>query len=115
MSAQLDIDFARAARDDGMARAADHAEEVVPGWGDLALSYLKRYAESHDRFPGWFVTREAELLQAIPAPPTLKSWGSVFTKAQRDGLIVKDGYTQDPRRHASPIPCWRSLIYREAA
>ena len=112
MSAQLAIDFARQARDEGMQQAVDHAESDIPGWGAQALSYLRQYAETHDRFHGWFVTKAADLTGAVPTPPTAKAWGSTFTKAARLGYIRKDGYGQDPHRHANPCPIWRSLVYR---
>ena len=112
---QLDIfETARRQADEGQQRALDHAEDVVENWGSIALSYLRQYADTHDRFPGWFVTKAADLTGAVPTPPTAKAWGSIFTKAARNGWIVKDGYGQDPHRHANPCPIWRSLIYRGA-
>lgn len=114
---QLDIEqeIARRQAEEGMGRALEHAEADSPGWGSQALAYLRQYAETHDRFPGWFATQAADLTGAVPTPPTLKAWGSIFTKAARKGWIVKDGYGQDPHRHANPCPIWRSLIYRGAA
>jgi len=109
------MDMARAKRDDGMGRALDHAERDVPTWGEQALAYLRCYAETHDRFPAWFVTHAAELTGAVPTPPTLKSWGAILAKAARDGWLKNDGYTQHPQRHASPTPIWLSLIYQQEA
>lgn len=104
---------ARLVRDQKMQQALDHAESETARWGDRALAYLRRYAERHDRFPGWFVTKAADLTGAVPTPPTPKAWGAIFTKAARVGWIVKNGYTQDPHRHANPCPVWKSLIWRE--
>lgn len=106
------LEIARAEAEDGMQRALAHAEEQVPTWGDQALEFLKRYAEKRDVFPGWFVTREAELLQAVPTPPTLKAWGAAFKRAAALGYIKRTGYAPDPHRHASPCPVWSSLIYQ---
>ena len=111
-SATLSLDDARRVRDQKMQQVLDHAEREQPKWGDLALAYLKRYAETHDRFAGWHVTHAAELTRSVPTPPTLKSWGSLFTKAQRLGWIEKCGFTQDKNRHCNPIPVYRSLIMR---
>jgi hypothetical protein len=94
-----------------MRRALDHAEQQVSTWGELALAYLELYAETHDAFPGWFVTRAAELDRVVPTPPTLKAWGAIFKKAARLGYIKRTGYTPDPHRHAAPAPLWTSLIY----
>ena len=115
--APLSLDEARRLRDMKITQALDHAERESVRWGDMALDYLKRYAETNDVFPGWFVTRAADLTGAVPTPPTLKAWGSIFTKAARSGWIQKCGYRQDPHRHANPCPVWKSLIYqgREAA
>lgn len=107
------IDLARDARDEGMERAHSHAESKKPGWSDMAYEFLKRYAETHDRFPGWFVTREVGLTRAVPAPPTPKAWGSVFRMAMKRGLIEHTNtFTQDPYRHANPCPVWRSLVFK---
>ena len=109
------MDMARAKRDEGMGRALDHAEREVATWGALALDYLRWYAETHDRFPAWFVTQAAELCKEVPTPPTPKAWGSIFTRAAREGVIRKDGYRADPNRHANPCPVWASLIYKKEA
>ena len=114
-AATLSLDDARRVRDQKMQQVLDHAEREQPKWGDLALAYLKRYAETHDRFVGWFVTQAADLTGAVPTPPTLKSWGSIFSKAARDGWLVKDGYAQDPHRHANPCPIWKILIHKAEA
>jgi hypothetical protein len=114
-AATVSLDDARTLRDEKMAQALDHAERNDPTWGAQALDYLKWYAETHDRFPGWFVTQAAELCKEVPTPPTLKAWGSIFTKAARQGWIEKCGYRQDPNRHANPCPVWASLIYRKGA
>lgn len=103
------LESARQERDQKMQQALDHAEAETRAWGELALAYLRWYAERHDRFPGWFVTQTAGL--SVPTPPTPKAWGAIFTKAARDGLIRKDGYTQDPNRHANPCPIWASNVY----
>lgn len=107
----LELDSAVAQAIDGMRRALEHAERDVPDWGDRALAYLEEYAKTHDRFPGWFVTQAADLVGAVPTPPTRKAWGSIFTKAARLGWIKKDGYTQDPHRHANPCPVWKSTVH----
>ncbi len=109
------ISDARVAREHGMQQALDHAERKVDNWGDVAMAFLHGYALSHDRFAGWMVTREAELTKAVQTPPTGKAWGSIFTKAARIGIIKKDGYAQDPNRHANPCPVWKSMVYKEAA
>ena len=108
------VDLAWSQARAGMRRATEHAESDSPGWSSQALAYLESYAKAHDRFPGWFVTHEASLQNAVPKASG-KAWGSIFTKAARLGWIEKDGYTTDPNRNCNPVPVWRSLIYRRAA
>lgn len=109
-------DYAKAVaeRNAGMQRATDHAEADHPNWGVLALDYLKAYAATHERFPGWFVTKAASLSKAVPEASG-KAWGSIFTKAARQGWIVRDGFDKDPNRHMNPCPVWRSMCYRGQA
>ena len=105
---------ARAAANEGMARATAHADEDIPGWSDAALAYIHSYALSHDRFTGWMVTHTAGLTGSVPVKSG-KCWGILFVKAQKLGWVKKDGYAQDPNRHMNPCPVYRSLVYREAA
>ena len=114
-AATLSLDDARTVRDQKMAQALEHAEVESARWGAQALDYLKWYAETHDRFPAWFVTQAAELCREVPTPPTPKAWGSIFTRAVRNGWLKKDGFAQDPNRHANPCPVWLSLLYRKEA
>ena len=118
MTAQLSLideqGRARQARDEGMSRALAHAEADTPSWGEIAYGYLCRYAETHERFVGWFVHHEAEKTRAVPIASG-KAWGSVLCRAARNGIILKDGYMPDPNRKMNPAPVWRSLVFHEAA
>lgn len=110
---QAQLDFARAARDDGIRRAVGHAEADAPGWGSIALDYLQAYCLTHAEFPGFFVVTASEREPGFPVPANSRAWGAIFTKAARIGLIADSGRTmQHPRRHASKAIVWTSLIYR---
>lgn len=112
---QLAIDFARAAADEGMGRALQRAERDVPAWGDLALQWLRRYAETHQEFPGWFVTSESSRDPKFPAPANSKAWGAIWKQAQRLGIIEATGRTKPhPARHGCPAAIWKSKVYRGA-
>ena len=108
------IDSARAARNEGMTRATNHADESTPGWSQAALDYLHNYALTHEVFPAWFVTAAAGLTRSVPVKSG-KAWGSIFVKAKKLGWIERAGFRPDPNRHMNPAPVWRSLIYLEAA
>ncbi len=115
MTLDTAMEQGRDARDAGMAQALDHANNVVSDWGDQATNYLQRYAQQNRVFSGWMVTKAADLDAAFPSPPTKKSWGAVFTKAQRDRVICKLRYEADPNRHNNPVPVYESLVYVERA
>lgn len=104
----------RHARDVGMAQALDHAEADDPDFSDKATHYLYTYALTHDRFTGFMVTTSARITKSVKFKSG-KAWGSLFVRAQREGWIVKDGFTTDAARHMNPCPVYKSLIYREAA
>ncbi len=110
---QLPIDFAHALRDEGMARALDHAETDCPGWSDTAMAFLKRYAEEHAEFTAFMVTAASELDKSFPVPETGHSWGAIYTRAQKGFVIVDSGRTmKHPKRHACKAIVWTSLVYR---
>jgi hypothetical protein len=105
----FDSAAARAARDDGMQRAATHADDVVARWTDNALAFVKAYAQLHQHLTGEYVRFFAES-QGLPAAPDNRAWGAVMIRAARAGLIEKDGWTtaRDPKGHCHPIAQWRS-------
>lgn len=112
--AQPEFDFAAAAAaaELGIRRALDRAERAVPTWGDIALAFLRKYAEQHERFAGWMVVKSAALDPAFPKPPNDKAWGGPIKKAAHTKIIEFAGTTKDPNRHCNRIPVWRSLVYR---
>ena len=110
---QLSLDYARAARDEGMERAADHAEGVDPGWAASCYRVLEVYAGHTAEFNSLaFREHLARIGFPVPVP---KALGGVFRKAACAGLIHKVGFDQHPERHCSPTPRWQSLVCRSAA
>jgi len=102
---------ARTLRDQGMSRALNHVEEVIPKWGDLALAYLHKFARDHEYFTGEDVTEES-LTWGLVQPETLKAWGPVFVRAAKLGMIERRGTGISRRRHASICPRWQSKVLR---
>lgn len=98
------------ARDDGIARAAEHADAVEPRWTDRAFDLLRAHAEQHT-----FFTIE-QLRKAVagqlPEPPTTRAWGAVVTRAMRAGIVKSEGWTtaEDPAVHCNLVTLWRSLL-----
>jgi hypothetical protein len=113
---QLKINFeqARAARDSGMQQALDHAQAENPDWKTVAYTWLIGYAKTHPSFISEDVG-DAYEAAGLPAPPTRRAWGSLYTKAAREGYITQDGMGRSRMRHASICPRWRSLVCRTAA
>ena len=104
---QLPIDFSRAARDEGMQRAADHAGDA---WMDTAVkdfaAFVRERGEATcEQWRFDFLTR------GNPAPVTHKAYGAVASTAARRGLVVNTRrYVQavSTKTHAHPVPIWRA-------
>ena len=90
----------------------DRAEREIPKWGELALAFLKRYAERNAEFPGFFVTMAAETDPNFPAPAEDRAWGGVWKRAARMGIVKDTSRTmRHPRRHGVKATVWRSMVY----
>lgn len=95
-------------RDAAMTSVTVHAEENCPGWAAAWFAWIEKYAAEH----AFFISEEctqAGLTAGIPAPHDLRALGSLYPRAARKGVIVKDGYGTSKRRNLSPTPMWRSL------
>jgi hypothetical protein len=99
------------ARDAGMQRAAEHAEQTHRGWNERAFDFLRDYAMQNAEFISEDVS-DASLATGFPQPPTLRAWGSVYRRAIREDVIIQTGSGRSRRRHATICPRWGSLIYK---
>lgn len=106
---EFDFTAARAARDAGMQQATQHAEDLQPKWGELAIERIRTYAATHPEFISEECTDWAAS-QGFTSPTDPRAWGAPFLKAARLGIIRKVGYGISQRRHLSPTPLWRSLV-----
>ena len=106
---QLDINFARAERDEAMQRAVDAANGRVPKWSEVAFQYVRLYAQQHCgvRFIGRDITQAAKAY-GLESPASPKAWGGPIQRAVREGVIRKAGYSQDANRHCSPVPMYEA-------
>lgn len=110
----LDFTAARAERDAGMNRAHDAAARRDEEWPDLAYGFLVRYATTHAEFISEELTAMADRMgYGSPADP--RAWGAIFQRAARAGVIQRIGYGVSQRRHLSPTPLWRSLVFGGSA
>ena len=104
---------ARAARDEGITRAVQHAEEVHPRWADEAFEVLQDYLTIGTVAGGAGFTsedvREHAAALGLPEPPHLRAWGGVFKRAAGLDLIRKAGITEAraPHVHCGIVTVWR--------
>ncbi|NII73232.1 hypothetical protein FHW84_001801 [Dyella sp. SG562] len=110
----LDFTAARADRDAGMSRAHDAAARRDEDWPDAAYGFLVRYARTHEQFISEELTAMADRMgYSSPADP--RAWGAIFQRAARNNIIQRIGYGVSQRRHLSPTPLWRSLVFGGSA
>lgn len=105
---------ARAARDSGIAQAAEHAEEVHPDWGHVAYEALRLYAAGKRGSAATFTSEDVRgsiAAAGVPEPPHLRAWGSVFQRAARAGIIVKVGVVESraPHCHCAYVAAWKAV------
>lgn len=102
----LDHELARAARDDGIQRAAEHAGE---SWMDLAVRDFARFVKERGEATceQW---RFDWLSRHNPPPATHKAYGAVPSTAAKRHLVVNtQRYVRavSVKTHAHPVPLWR--------
>jgi len=111
MTDLLDLMGAAESGREGANRALDHANAVMPLWGDRALSAVRAYANSHDRFLTEDIRAWAHS-QGLPRPPDSRAWGGVISRAVKAGWLVGDGFgrTKYGPGHARPMAIWQSRL-----
>lgn len=109
MSHQLHMDFARQARDAGMARALEATHRTHQGWCAQAVEALRLHARS---VPNFIIEEARRVIAAdLPEPHDLRSWGSVTMTAVRLGYIERvDGeFRRAASSNASPKQVYRAV------
>lgn len=98
---------AEARADEGMARAAQHAEAVAPGWCARAVESLRGFAK---RQTGPFLIESARFVmqaEGLPVPPEERAWGAVTRQASKAGFIaMTDRMGRAVTSNGSPKPLW---------
>ncbi len=112
MKDQLNIFTGTELKERGMEQAIQTANLFCENWSESAYEYLEGYCYLHKRFMTENVRMEAER-SGITIPPSKRAWGSVITRAKKNGMIAHDGYSpvKNPLAHKTPTSVWRSLIY----
>lgn len=105
----------REAAEVAMQLAVDKADREIADWSETAYQFLLEYARKHRKFQAWQV-REAAVGQ-IPLPTESRAWGAVFSRANRDGVIVSIGFVPVANKgsHGRAQTLWLSLVFSERA
>lgn len=108
MIQQLDLTFARQARDKGIKKAIDHADEVHPSWSVRAYGHFRTYVAMQSA-PFLIENFRAWVKDLIEAPPSLRAFGALTMKAAREKLIVQVGFAKvkNERAHMANVAVWR--------
>lgn len=90
---QLDAFESSRARDEGIERAKDHADEVSKDWSERAyqmlIDWLKGWpAGFRFQIEGF---RKVAQIRGLPDPPTARAFGSLAVRARKEGLIISNG------------------------
>jgi hypothetical protein len=94
---QLNILTAIEERDKGMNQAMNHADAVENNWSQSAYQFLLRFLSDKPkgfRFMIEDLRMKAQLLKALPDPPSARAFGGVAVRARNNGIIRS--YTLKP-------------------
>lgn len=105
---QMTLEFNRAQRDQGAAKALENAGET---WNQraasIALGFLKACGTDGALFEE---VREYATLMGLPDPPSPNAWGAVALTLSKQGFIEKTGVyraSKSAKSHARAQPVWR--------
>lgn len=105
---QLDITFARKARDKGIEKAITNADRVSPSWSEKAYALLKEFLHYHK---GEFMGEDFRLsvTNKIESPPHNRAFGGVFMRAAKAGIIERVRYApvKSVNCHRANASVWR--------
>lgn len=77
-------------------QATERADTDSPSWSQQAYAFLCQFAVARG---GEFLGEEviSRSRGVVPEPTDKRAWGSVFTKAARAGVIVRNGWSTATR------------------
>jgi hypothetical protein len=79
-------------RDDGIARALDHAEKARRQWKQRALEALGAFLRERELpFLAETFRAFATATKGVEEPPDARAWGAVMQAGKRAGMIVSCG------------------------
>jgi hypothetical protein len=97
-------------RDHGIETSVQHANNVEPGWSELAYQFLLDFITD----VGEFLCEDLRIAAKgkVPDPPDGRAWGYVIVKAVKAGVIRRQGYgtMKAACSHKCPKTIWISNI-----
>lgn len=105
---QLLFQFGAIARDEGIQRAINHADDTHEDWSERAYTLLTRYVQPLKYNQTFLIEdyrRWAIDVMQLPPPPSLRAFGSIAVKARKAGLIkfVSFDHVTNVRAHRSTV------------
>jgi hypothetical protein len=91
---------------------------IYPKWTELAYMVIESTAKKNSTVHVDDVAKQAVLMK-LPVPEKSNAWGSVWTKAIRNGLIQRSGnmraagqnFPEHAHKHARLYPVYDSLVF----
>src|SRR5258706_12757805 len=86
----MTLELARAAGEGGIRASSENAERRSPGITDVMYAFLVKFAlrsKRSDRFTAEAITVEYGQDGVFVQPPDMRSWGGVFQRAARNGIL----------------------------
>lgn len=110
MTAQLNIEYAKKARDRGIERAENHANQVHESWSDKAYALLKEFIRIQPKTSFLAEDFRMSVTDLLPAPPHNRAYGGIFMRAAKAGLIERLGYApvKNWKAHRANASVWRA-------
>lgn len=99
MTQQLDLSFARQARDKGIQKAVTNADRVHESWSDKVYELFKNFIRGN-RCEFMAEDFRESVSGMIDAPPSNRAFGGIFMRAAKAGLITRVGY--------APVKNWKA-------
>jgi hypothetical protein len=109
-ASQLNIDFARKARDRGIKQAVKHADQAHESWSEKAYGHFVTFVSLQK---GTFKVEDFREFSrdVLPDPPSLRAFGALPLRAARAGLIKKVGVEQvrNVKAHMAKAAVWEKV------
>jgi hypothetical protein len=97
-------------KQNGMAAALQSADKTIPRWTDHALVLLNEYARGKKQITSDGFRAECKGL--LPDPPSLNSFGALFSRAAKAGIIEQVGFVKSrrPSAHSRVLGLWQAVL-----